>query len=63
MNFQDLMVGACLFLVLEGMLPFLSPKLWKRLVKDAAELNDSALRGFGFGMMVLGTLLLHLLNR
>jgi len=45
------------------MLPFLSPKLWKRLVKDAAELNDSALRGFGFGMMVLGTLLLHLLNR
>jgi uncharacterized protein YjeT (DUF2065 family) len=47
-----------LMMVLEGMLPFLSPRRWRRLVEEALRLSDGQLRFLGLGSMLGGVLLL-----
>ncbi len=36
---QELIVAACLVLVLEGMLPFLSPRLWRQTMQSLLALD------------------------
>lgn len=43
-----------LMLVFEGILPFLSPKKWREMVKAASKMDDSALRIIGLILMVIG---------
>jgi hypothetical protein len=59
---QDLAVAGCLVLVLEGMLPFLSPRAWRNMVETAARMDDRSLRVAGFGSMIAGTLLLYIVH-
>jgi uncharacterized protein YjeT (DUF2065 family) len=47
-------------LVIEGLLPFLSPARWRALFRQALELSDGQLRFMGLCSMVLGLLLLLL---
>ena len=55
----DLLLGACaLMLVFEGLLPFLSPTLWRRLFERATQLSDGQIRFIGLTSMVIGILLL-----
>ena len=49
-------------LVIEGILPFLSPRGWKSGVRQLLELDDRTLRMFGFGAMLLGAGLLYLIR-
>jgi uncharacterized protein YjeT (DUF2065 family) len=63
MNLHDLWVALCLVLVIEGLMPFASPKMWKRFVGEASALEDKMLRAGGLAMMLVGTLLLYGLNR
>jgi len=51
-----------LVLVIEGVLPFLSPARWRLLVATVAQLDDSSIRRFGLGSMVAGIVLLNLVN-
>jgi uncharacterized protein len=51
-----------LVLVIEGLLPFLSPRLWREAFRRAADANDGQLRFFGLTAMIAGLLLLYLLN-
>ncbi|KGE05189.1 DUF2065 domain-containing protein [Pseudohaliea rubra] len=55
-------VAVALVLVLEGVLPFLSPARWRSMVVLVAQLDDRAIRRFGFGSMLLGLGLLYLVN-
>ena len=59
---QHLAVAIALVLIIEGMLPFISPGRWRRLVQVAAEFDDRSLRWVGLGSMLLGLALLYLVN-
>ena len=59
---HELAIAACLVLIFEGLLPFISPARWRNIVATMATLNDSALRRVGLFCMVLGTALLYFIN-
>ena len=55
----DFLLGAgALMLVLEGLLPFISPGWWRSIFERAARLSDSQIRYAGLTSMVVGLLLL-----
>jgi uncharacterized protein len=57
----DLLLGAlALMLVFEGLLPFLSPGMWRRIFERATQLTDGQIRFFGLSSMIIGLLLLAL---
>jgi uncharacterized protein YjeT (DUF2065 family) len=47
-----------LVLVIEGLLPFLSPQRWREVFSQALRLNDGQLRFFGLVAIVMGLVLL-----
>jgi uncharacterized protein YjeT (DUF2065 family) len=56
----DLMVAVALLLVMEGVLPFAAPALWRNAFRRAIELSDGQLRFLGAASMLGGVLLLVL---
>ena len=55
----DLLLGAlALMLVIEGLLPFLSPGSWRAMFERATRLSDGQIRFVGLSSMVVGLLLL-----
>ncbi len=56
---SDLLLGAvALMLVLEGLLPFLSPSRWRTMFERATRLSDGQIRFFGLSSMLIGLVLL-----
>ena len=51
-----------LVLVIEGLLPFLSPGSWRRGFNQLMQLRDGQLRFFGLCSILLGLILLWLLG-
>lgn len=49
-------------LVLEGILPFLAPELWRQTFRRMIELNDGQLRFVGLSSMAGGLILLFVLS-
>ena len=47
-----------LMLVIEGLLPFLSPGTWRSAFERATQMSDGQIRFFGLTSMVIGLLLL-----
>lgn len=62
MDWQVLWKALALMLVLEGLLPFLSPGGWRQTFTKLLELRDGQLRFFGLVSMVLGLASLWLLS-
>ena len=56
---QDFLAAIALVLILEGILPFLSPSKLRQSLLLAAQLNDASLRAIGLTAMLLGCLLLY----
>ena len=57
----DWLLGAlALMLVLEGLLPFFSPRAWRQVFERATRLSDGQIRFIGLTSMVIGVLLLVL---
>jgi uncharacterized protein YjeT (DUF2065 family) len=55
----DLLFAACtLVLVIEGLLPFLNPALWRRVFERAVQFTDGQIRFAGLSSMLVGVLLL-----
>ena len=55
----DWLFGAlALMLVIEGLLPFLSPQAWRQVFERAVRLSDGQIRFLGLGSMLVGLLLL-----
>ncbi len=50
-----------LMLVLEGLLPFLSPARWRQIFEQATRMSDGQIRFIGLGSMLLGLGLLLVL--
>lgn len=47
-----------LVLIFEGLLPFISPALWRRVFERALQLNDGQIRMFGLTSLLIGVGLL-----
>ena len=56
----NLLAAFALMLVLEGLLPFLSPGSWRTAFRRFIELSDGQLRFVGLTSMIAGLLLLLL---
>ena len=54
----QLLGALALMLVLEGLLPFLSPRRWRRMFEEVTRLSDGQLRFLGLSSMLGGVLLL-----
>lgn len=59
---HQLLVAVSLVLVIEGMLPFVSPRGWREAMVQIAQLPDRQIRIIGLISMLAGTLLLYLVN-
>jgi uncharacterized protein YjeT (DUF2065 family) len=55
-------VAIALVFIIEGVLPFLSPAQWRRVVASIAQLDDSVIRRFGLVCMLFGLGLLYIFN-
>ena len=62
MNWQELLVGLSLVLVIEGLIPFASPGRYRRLVEVICNIQDSRLRFAGGACMLAGLLLLYVVH-
>lgn len=59
---DDLLAALALLLVIEGILPFLSPELMRRAWLNLVRLDDRTLRFGGLTAMILGVLMLQFLR-
>jgi uncharacterized protein len=58
-NFSDvLLIAAGLMLVMEGLLPFISPVRWKEMFRKASELSEQQVRIMGLASIIIGLILL-----
>jgi uncharacterized protein YjeT (DUF2065 family) len=62
LDLSDLLSALALFLVLEGILPFLNPQGMKRTLARLLEIGDRELRIAGLGSMLVGLALLFLIR-
>ena len=54
MDGNSLWLALALVLVLEGLMPFLSPTGWRRMFEQVLKMNDGQIRFFGMCSVVLG---------
>ncbi len=59
---QDLAAAFCLMLVIEGIIPFLSPQRWRAMAQWLAQVSDAQMRVMGLVSMLLGVGLLYLIR-
>ncbi len=59
---QEFIVAGCLVLVIEGIIPFVSPRGYRNAALTAAGLDDRQLRMLGLVSMISGTALLYFFN-
>jgi len=59
---DSLLLAFALVLVIEGVLPFLVPTLWRDTFRKLTELSDGQLRFIGLTSMIAGLLLLFLVK-
>ena len=63
MNFwQWLGLGIGLALVIEGLMPFLSPAKWRQVVQQIQQLGDGQIRFFGLASVLVGLFIIYLFN-
>jgi uncharacterized protein YjeT (DUF2065 family) len=56
---EALLIGFALMLVLEGIVPFLSPAKWRNLVATLSQISDKHLRTAGLMSMLVGIAILY----
>lgn len=59
-NMELLLLSIGLVFVLEGLTPFLLPRLWRRAMQQMVVQSDHYIRMFGLVSMLIGLLLLYL---
>ncbi len=58
MAWGDLLAAIALYLVIEGLLPFVSPSGWRRGLAQLGQLSDGQLRMIGLAVLLAGLTLL-----
>jgi uncharacterized protein YjeT (DUF2065 family) len=57
-----ILAAFALVLIIEGVLPFLLPNLWREAFRRLTEMTDGQVRFLGLSSMVAGVLLLYLVK-
>lgn len=57
---NTLLMAVALMLVIEGLLPFLLPTVWREAFRRLTEMSDGQIRFVGLTSMLAGVLLLFL---
>lgn len=57
-----LLTAFALVLIIEGILPFLLPGLWREAFRRLTEMTDGQVRFLGLSSMLAGVLLLYLMK-
>jgi hypothetical protein len=52
------LLAFALMLVLEGLLPFIAPKLWRETFRRVTELADGQLRFMGLASILVGSIVM-----
>jgi hypothetical protein len=58
MTLSIIWTAVALVLVIEGLLPFLLPRVWRDTFRRITELGDGQIRFIGLSSMIVGLLLL-----
>jgi len=53
-----LLLAFALMLVIEGVMPFLAPRIWRETFRRVTELSDGQIRFIGLSSMLVGVVLL-----
>ena len=62
MDLKEILTAVALLLVIEGMLPFIGPDLYRQAVARIARLSDNQLRTIGLTVMITGLLMLFIVR-
>lgn len=57
-----LLMAVALMLIIEGLLPFLLPSVWRDTFRRLTEMSEGQIRFIGLSSMIAGLLLLFLTN-
>ena len=55
---NTLLLAVALMLVIEGVLPFVAPRVWRETFRRVTELSDGQIRFIGLSSMLVGIVLL-----
>ena len=58
----NLLMALALMLVIEGLLPFLLPGIWRDTFRRLTEMSDGQIRFIGLSSMLAGLLLMFLIR-
>ncbi|BBP46065.1 hypothetical protein THMIRHAS_14380 [Thiosulfatimonas sediminis] len=56
--FETLLAAIALVFIIEGLLPFVFPEVWKKMMAEASALPEGSLRTMGLVSITIGLLLL-----
>lgn len=59
---QDILTAFALYLIIEGMIPFVGPDFFRKTVAKMAELDDIHLRATGLTIMATGLIMLFVIR-
>jgi len=62
MGATTFLMALALMLVLEGLLPFIAPNLWRDTFRKITQMNDGQIRFVGLSSMIVGLLMLWWVN-
>lgn len=57
-----LAVAIALVFIIEGLLPFISPDRWRKVLIMADQMEDKVIRNIGLGSMLFGVFLLYMVH-
>ena len=60
---KSLLMALALMLIIEGVLPFLAPGLWRETFRRLTEMSDGQVRFIGLTSMIAGLLLLLFVSK
>lgn len=59
---HELAVAVCLMLVIEGIVPFVAPQRWRKMLLMLDQIDDNTMRIIGLASMLVGTAILVIIN-
>jgi len=59
---QDILTAVSLFLIIEGMVPFIGPEFYRQAVVRIAQMDDNSLRLTGLTIASVGVVMLFIVR-
>ena len=60
---NTLLLALALMLIIEGLLPFVAPKVWRETFRRVIELSDGQIRFIGLSSLLIGVVLMTLFRQ